>query len=64
MVSLRTLAPTLLPSLAPCSAPALLLSPAPLLGAGQAAVVNADGTCTTNGWQVTCTFSSTGAEQT
>ena len=44
-------------------APALLLSLAPLLGAGQAAVVNADGTCTTSGAQVTCTFSYTGAEQ-
>jgi Glycine rich protein len=44
-------------------APALLLSLAPLLGASQPAVVNADGTCTTSGSQVTCTFSYTGAEQ-
>ena len=51
MVSLRTLAPALLPSLAP------------LLGAGQPAVVNADGTCTTSSSQISCTFSYTGAEQ-
>jgi Glycine rich protein len=45
-------------------APALLLSLAPLLGAGQTAVVNAaSGDCTTSGSQVSCTFSYTGAEQ-
>jgi hypothetical protein len=45
-------------------APALLLSLAPLLGAGQTAVVHAaSGDCTTSGSQVTCTFSYTGAEQ-
>ena len=45
-------------------APALLLSLAPLLGAGETAVVNAaSGDCTTSRSQVICTFSYTGAEQ-
>jgi hypothetical protein len=43
-------------------APALLLSLAPLLGAGQPAVVHADGTCTPSGNQVTCTFGYTGGD--
>ncbi len=44
--------------------PALLLALAPLLGAGQAAVVHADDTCAPSGTQATCTFSYTGAAQT
>jgi hypothetical protein len=44
-------------------APTLLLSLAPLLGAGQTSVANADSTCTPSSGQVTCTFSYTGAEQ-
>jgi len=45
-------------------APALLLSLAPLLNAGQTAVVHAaSGDCTTSGSQVSCTFSYTGAVQ-
>ena len=45
-------------------APVLLLPLATLLAVGGPAVVNADGTCTTSGSQVVCSFSSTGAEQT
>lgn len=40
------------------------LGGAGLLGPSVAGVVHADGTCTTSGSQVTCTFASTGAEQT
>jgi len=46
-------------------APALLLSLAPLLGPAQTGVVHAaSGDCTTSGVQVSCTFTSTGTEQT
>jgi hypothetical protein len=44
--------------------PALVLGLAPLLGPTQATVVHADGTCTTTAGVVTCTYASTGAEQT
>jgi hypothetical protein len=46
-------------------APALLLSLAPVLGAGQPAVVHAaSGDCTPSGSQISCTFTYTGTEQT
>ena len=43
---------------------ALMLGLAPLLGPTQTAVVHADGTCTTTGSQVQCTFEFTGGAQT
>src|SRR4051812_29637425 len=45
-------------------APALVLALAPLLAPAQTAAVHADGTCTTSGSQVQCTFAYTGAAQT